>query len=67
MRGPKADAKMIPRLKLLRTTSRNGIHIPLNTRLTVDGLTVEVWGLVKTTVKYRAVVQWWIVCPIRKF
>ena len=54
-------------LKLLRTKTPNGIHIPLNTRLTVDGLTVEVWGLVKTTVKQRAVVQWWIVRPVKKF
>ena len=52
-------------LKLLRTKTPNGIHIPLNTRLTVDGLTVEVWGLVKTTAKQRAVLQWWIVRPVK--
>jgi hypothetical protein len=52
-------------LKLLRTKTPNGIHIPLNTRLTVDGLTVEVWGLVKTVAKQRAVLQWWIVRPVK--
>ena len=56
---------MISRLRLIRTKSRNGLIIPLNTRLTVDGLTVEVWGLVKTDAKQRAVLQWWIVCPVK--
>lgn len=57
---------MIPRLKLLRTKTPNGIHIPLNTRLTVDGQLLEVWGLVKTEAKQRAVLQWWIVRPVRR-
>lgn len=52
---------MIPRLKILRTKSRNGIDIPLNARRTIDGQTVEVLGLVKKQVKPHAVLQWWIV------
>ena len=55
---------MIPCYKLLRTKSRNGIDIPLNTRVTVDGQVLEVWGLVRKEVKQRAVVQWWIVSPV---
>lgn len=52
---------MIPRLRILRTKSRNGIDIPLNSRRTVDGQTVEVWGMIRKEVKNRVVVQWWIV------
>lgn len=56
---------MVPCYKLLRTKSRNGIDIPLNTRVTVEGQVLEVWGLVRKEVKQRAVVQWWIVSPVR--
>lgn len=52
---------MIPCYKLLRTKSRNGIDIPLNTRRNVDGQTVEVLGLVKKQAKNNSVLQWWIV------
>ena len=52
---------MIPRLKILRTKSRNGLDLPLNTRRTVDGQTVEVWGLIRKQVNNQAVIQWWIV------
>jgi hypothetical protein len=52
---------MIPRLKILQTKSRHGIDLPLNTRRTVDGQTVEVWGLIKKQVNNQAVIQWWIV------
>lgn len=55
---------MIPRLRILRTRSPDGIDLPLNTRRTVDGQTVEVWGLIKKEVKNRVVVQWWIVHPV---
>lgn len=57
---------MIPRLKILRTKSRHGIDIPLNSRRTVDGQTVEVWGLVRKEIKNRVVVQWWIVNPVER-
>ena len=51
---------MISRLRLIRTKSRNGLIIPLNTRLTVDGQVLEVLGLVKTEAKHHAILQWWI-------
>lgn len=48
-------------MKLLCTKSRNGIDLPLNTTLTLDGQTVEVWGLAKTEEKDEFILQWWIV------
>lgn len=51
-------------MKLLRTKTRNGIDIPLNTRVNINGKTVEVWGLAKKVEKCQCVVQWWIVNPI---
>jgi hypothetical protein len=55
---------MVPRLKLLRTKTRNGIDIPLNAKLTIQGQTLEVWGLAKKKAKCRCVLQWWIVHPL---
>lgn len=52
---------MIPRLLILRTKSRHGLHLPLNSRRTIDGQTVEVWGLIRKQVNNQAVIQWWIV------
>lgn len=57
---------MVPCLKILLTKSRNGIDIPLNSRRIVGGQTVEVWGLLKTEVKKRVVLQWWIVNLVEK-
>lgn len=51
-------------MKLMRTKSRNGIDLPLNARLTVDGLIVEVLGLAKTEEKDGFIMQWWIVSQV---
>lgn len=57
---------MVPCLKILLTKSRDGIDIPLNSRRTVEGQTVEVLGLLKKEVKNRVVLQWWIVNLVEK-
>lgn len=52
---------MIPRLRILRTRSPRGLDLPLHSRRTVDGQTVEILGLIKKQSKPSATVQWWIV------
>lgn len=52
-------------MMLLRTKARNGIDLPPNSRLTVDGVTVEVLGLAKTEEKGGFIMQWWIVSQVK--
>lgn len=52
---------MIPRLRILRTRSPRGLDLPLHSRRTVDGQTVEILGLIKKQSKPSATIQWWIV------
>lgn len=52
---------MIPRLRILRTRSPRGLELPLHSRRTVDGQTVEILGLIKKQSKPSATIQWWIV------
>lgn len=51
-------------MKLLCTQSRTALSIPPNTVLTLDGQTVEVWGLARTEEKDGFILQWWIVNPV---
>ena len=52
---------MIPRLRILCTRSPRGLELPLHSRRTVDGQTVEILGLIKKQSKPSATIQWWIV------
>ena len=59
-----ASADCEDSMKLLCTKSRNGIDLPLDTTLTIEGKTVEVLGLAKTEEKDGFILQWWIVSQV---